>query len=282
MTESPDDTSFLTNVAVISVTYNSAAVLPAMLASLPDGIETIIVDNASNDDSANIASQAGITVVPMESNLGFGTACNAGAAVTQAKWLFFLNPDAQLQADVRSFFEQAEAQDNAAAFNPRIVDSKGRERIRMRSVIAKGGCEIINAEDGVMSVPVLSGSALIVSREKFEAVGGFDEQIFLYHEDDDLSLRLSQKFGPLLRLSSLTVLHAGDESVAHSKEGRAFKCYHEAKSRRYVMEKHVGGFSHLRTLIKAAARVLRIGSLFDAQCRAEAVAYWKGATGRDL
>ena len=70
---------------LIVVAYNSAAVLPQMLASVPPGVPVIVVDNASSDGSAEIAEVAGAQVIRLAKNAGFGPGCNRGAAAASTE-----------------------------------------------------------------------------------------------------------------------------------------------------------------------------------------------------
>ncbi|MGL4242872.1 MAG: glycosyltransferase family 2 protein, partial [Beijerinckiaceae bacterium] len=84
-------------VTAILVSFNSAAVIGAALASLPPGMPAVVVDNASSDDSAAIAEAAGATVIRNARNLGFGVANNIGMRAAAAEWVLLLNPDATLR-----------------------------------------------------------------------------------------------------------------------------------------------------------------------------------------
>src|SRR3954447_25337995 len=90
------------DVAYVVVTFRSAAdiaaCLDAIAADRTAGQPIVVVDNASDDASAALAMahSSQPTVIVRDVNDGFGTACNAGAAATDADALFFVNPDAFL------------------------------------------------------------------------------------------------------------------------------------------------------------------------------------------
>jgi GT2 family glycosyltransferase len=86
-------------------------------------------------------------------------------------------------------------------------------------------------------VPWVSGAALLVRREAFDTVQGFDEKFFLYFEDIDLCLRLRERFGPVVWAPEVTVLHHRGRSAA-KEPGRAARAYRE--SQRWFWEKHRG------------------------------------------
>jgi N-acetylglucosaminyl-diphospho-decaprenol L-rhamnosyltransferase len=176
-------------LSVVVVTHNSraavAAALPALWEQLADGDDLIVVDNASADGTLETvrAIAPAATIIETGYNAGFAAAANAGARAASGELLVFLNPDARPA--------------------PGFVDA-----IRASGYDAWMG--LVTAGDGMNSgggvlhftgiawagqttqrePAFLSGACLAVPRERFEAVGGFAADYFLYHEDVDLSLRL--------------------------------------------------------------------------------------------
>ena len=93
-------------VSVVIVTYrNTAVIVPCLNAvaeitvSIP--IEVIIVDNASPDDTVDVARAAApqAKIIKQSQNGGFADGCAAGAAVARGRWLLFLNPDTLIAAE---------------------------------------------------------------------------------------------------------------------------------------------------------------------------------------
>ena len=89
----------MNQVTIVTVAYNSEQVLPAMLKSLPSEVDLILVDNAKMEDAELKRLQAlrSFQYIACETNLGFGAACNRGAAMAKTEFVFFLNPDATLE-----------------------------------------------------------------------------------------------------------------------------------------------------------------------------------------
>ncbi len=263
---------------IISVSYNSAAVIGAMIAGVPEGVRLIIVDNGSTDDCVQIAENAGAKVIKWVENQGFGRACNAGARAADSEFLLFLNPDAVLQPGCIAALENAaDIYGNASAFNPRIAGSTGSRYFKRSSPLLprkdwmKRGWPDSNCE-----VPVLSGAALFCRRAAFDAVNGFDPEIFLYHEDDDLSLRLKAMCGPLMFVHSAMIQHEGGHSSPRSPEIAKIKSYHLARSRVYAMRKHGRPFAFLGGLWSGITKLISPVVLFSARKRAQALAFMQG------
>ena len=230
----------ISQITVVTVAYHSMAVLPDMLASLPVGMPVVIVDNApsAEPELETLAQTFGAQLIRNEKNLGFGAGCNRGAAAAQTPFVMFLNPDATAEAGCfDALLDAAARYPQAAAFNPRTLDGKGRVSFKRRSNLLPNHKRISAPPQQDTEVPVLSGAAIFTPRAMFDQVGGFDEDIFLYYEDDDLSLRLSQ-LGPLMHIPGAVVRHNDGHSTARSPATARFKAYHLARSRVFAQIKH--------------------------------------------
>jgi N-acetylglucosaminyl-diphospho-decaprenol L-rhamnosyltransferase len=192
-------------VATVVVSHNSAAHLPALLSAMLDqtgpGDELIVVDNLSCDGSAAVARAAGdrVTVIETGANLGFGGGCHVGADATDAPLLFFLNPDSVPEPGCLDRLR------NAAAAHPTwgawqaVVLMDGGDRINTDGGIVHftgigwaGHCgePVSSLRRAPSTAGFPSGAALMIRRELWTALGGFEADYFLYCEDLDLGLRL--------------------------------------------------------------------------------------------
>lgn len=227
-------------ISIIIVTYNSAAVIGECIQSIPQGCEIIVVDNDSKDESATIASNLGAKVLRNESNVGFGTACNYGAASASGEFLFFLNPDARLKPDtVEKLLIAHEKYTSAGILAPRITDDGGNVFLRHRSVLywtAPWRRKYKPNADAV--IKYTQGSAMFFPRIVFDKVRGFDEKIFLFFEDDDICFRVRKAGYEIRYIHHSVVHHLQGVSTQPSFELRLFREYHSWKSRKYVCLKH--------------------------------------------
>lgn len=274
----PDEND-MSEITVVSVAYNSFDVLPGMAESLPAGVPLAIVDNGPDDGLRAWAEAAGHRVVVPPRNLGFGTACNLGAAGVATPFLLFLNPDARLRPDtLAALLAAAERHPEASAFGAALTDSEGRLSYKRRSRLAPrdgAGPKAVPRSDTV--VPALSGAAMMVRRAAFEAVGGFDPQIFFYYEDDDLSLRLRAGQGPLVFVPSAVVTHFSGQSSPPSAALSRFKGYHWARSRIHAARKHGAAFPRLSGFLNALWHLLAPRSWRSRERRNEAIGRLRGA-----
>ncbi|MNE18629.1 N-acetylglucosaminyl-diphospho-decaprenol L-rhamnosyltransferase [compost metagenome] len=267
----------VSDITVVSVCYKSDAVIGQMVASIPRETPIILVDNGKTNQFPSFLAEHAIHIETLEQNEGFGAGCNAGAAVAKTPWLLFLNPDAAIHpGSLDQLLSATHRYKDASAFNPRIVNSDGSEYFKRRSwLLPRNRYMPKGWPPADCAIPVLSGAAIFVSRELFLKANGFDPNIFLYHEDDDLSLRLSE-FGPLMFIRDAVVTHANGNSTARSPAVARFKAFHMARSRIYTGRKHKRPWPFLSTLIQALLLLLSPQALVSARRRGKAIGFLMG------
>ena len=221
---------------VISVSFNSGKIIEQMINSIPEDVPIKIVDNASSDDTQDILNNyENCDLIFNRLNQGFGRACNRGASESKTEFLFFLNPDATLKNNAISELEKfADKNPSMGAANPLIKNANGNSKLKMSSIIP---CKKLRQprinQPGEM--PVLTGGALFVRRKIFEDIGGFDANIFLYHEDHELCSRITKMGHSLWHVPSALAIHIGGNSSGRSSKIAEWKGYQMARSRYYVL-----------------------------------------------
>lgn len=264
---------------VISIAYNSATMLPAMLESAKGAAALVVVDNGSDDNSAALASEQGATLVRFDHNKGFSRGCNAGARVASTEFLFFVNPDVSLSSGCIAALEAAadEVKDLVAA-NPLILRANGRPDFKTRSILVPGSrSRRRNVPGARFPMHVLTGCALFCRREAFEAVEGFDPAVFLYHEDHDLAIRLARAGGSLWHVPQAVVQHNAGNGSARTDVVARLKGYHMARSRYYTMKKHGLPLPFLRTLLPAALGLFQPHNVVSRRRRSKYLGQVRGA-----
>ncbi len=261
-------------ISLITVTFNSAQVLPTLLRTIPQGVEVIVVDNASSDDSGTIAQAHGARLIKMRFNSGFAVANNRGAAEATRPYLYFANPDSWLQSGcLETLFETAQRRPDVVALNPSFSLSDGRRQFKRRGPVLPRRYHM-KPEAALTSGPVtiLSGAGLLVARDLFEQLGGLDEQIFLYHDDDDLSRRLAPH-GLLYLESDAKVVHDQGNATGRNPQVGFMKAFYQAQSKRYLLKKYGQGFGLWRLAAEALLKVLHPQNLMSRWRRAKTLGF---------
>ncbi len=230
-------------ITAIVVSYDSAEVLPACLDALAgEGVPAIVVDNASGDDSRAIAAATGARVIANARNEGYGRANNIGVAAAETPYVLIVNPDLELtKGAAAALLEAAERYPDAGMLAPRIVEPSGRIFLQPRSLLSpphlnRSGTMAI--PEGDACLPFLSGACLLIRRELFVALGGFDPAIFLFYEDDDLCRRMRDAGHALVHVNEAEARHGRGRSTAPSPQRRFKARWHLAWSEHYIARKY--------------------------------------------
>lgn len=196
--------------------------------------EIIVVDNNSADGSVEHLGREfpKIRLIPLFENRGFGAGNNRGAAVATGEFLFFQNSDTLLLEDTPSLLAAImEADPGIAACGPRLVNDDNTFQLsfgsdlsflkewklrRMHSRLQKSDSSIRAKLESRYStrreVDWVTGAALMIRRDVFQGVGGFDETFFMYFEDADLCRRIRKLGLRVLYTPTSTVVHFGGNS----------------------------------------------------------------------
>lgn len=252
-------------VTAIVVTHDSAGVLPECLAALSaEGIVALVVDNASTDRTVALAESAGARVIRNAKNEGFGRANNTGVAAAETEFCLLVNPDLVLQPGaVSALMAAAGRYLDAGLYAPRIIEPDGRVFYQNRSLLTESVLRrpvagearaVVPAGDAC--APFLSGACLLVQRDLFLELGGFDPNIFLFYEDDDLCRRMLDRGRALVHVDGAVAVHARGQSST-PKPGRRYRArWHLGWSRVYIARKYGLKSDAMRTIATNAPKVL--------------------------
>lgn len=259
-------------VTAVVVSYDSAAVLPACLASLTnENLPTILVDNASQDGSPAVGEHWGAQVFRNARNEGFGRAMNIGIRAAATPFVLLVNPDLTLDPGAATLLiEAAIRYPDAAILAPRIVEPDGRIFFSNRSLLSPylhNAHGVKWAPEGDCCTPFLLGACWLVRREVILALGGFDPEIFLFYEDDDLCRRVIEAGHSLVHVHVAVARHERGASSAPAP-GRVFKArFHLAWSRLYVSAKWGLPDKPWPWAIRAALKWVGAAALFNRKRR---------------
>lgn len=230
-------------VSVVIVTYrNQADIGPCLRAAgqAAPGIpmEVIVVDNASGDGTVAAArAVAGTKVIERQANGGFAAGCATGADAATGQWLLFLNPDTVIAPDaVQALLDCAQEHPDTGIVGGRFVHPDGTTDPRSfwgrpspwsAACFALGlssllpGSRTFDPEapqpwsaDPAQErpVPVVSGAFMLVRRQLWDTLGGFDPVFFLYGEDADFCLRAAAAGCRPMVTARAVCQHAGGRS----------------------------------------------------------------------
>lgn len=236
-------------LSFIIVNYNVTELLRKCLLSIQkysDGLsyEVIIVDNDSPDQSWKelIREFSSFKFIAADANLGFAKANNRAVQHARGAWLYFLNPDTELEGYyLQEIIEFASMQKNFGSLGLRMHNAEGNFLPESKRAVP----DVINSfqklfigqktfgkksyyrddinENDIAPVEILTGANLLIRKETYLKAGGFDERYFMYGEDIDLCYTLLNMGLQNFYYGKFSVLHhKGESTVKDEKYLRNF------------------------------------------------------------
>lgn len=207
------------DVSIITVTYNSAASIADCLNSVraQQGMEheILVIDNASSDETVSVVRglEANITLIENRENVGFGRGCNQGFTASRGRYIYLLNPDAQLiGTDALATLCRALSEHKQWGMaGSRVLSATGEKKSPAttypdQSHVRKDFSQLPG------EIAWVVGASMMVKREVYAELGGFDPDFFLYSEETDFCLRLRERGYEIGLVEDAAVRHIGGAS----------------------------------------------------------------------
>jgi len=265
----------LPRVSVIVLNYNGLAFLNACFASLrqvnypKDKIEIIMVDNASTDGSVDYVKNNfnEVRIFRNDSNLGFSKGNNVGLREAQGEFILILNNDTCIDRDcIRAMVEVARFDDRVGIVAPKIyflrkegvINNAGSFLLWNGWAVDRGYGEIDKGQyDRVEEVFAACGACMLLRRTMLEDIGFFDENIFAYFEDTELSWRARLRGWRVVYTPRAIVYHV---HAGTSREWSPFFTYHVFRNKLYINLKQ-GSLRHaLRVILHSLKELCNINN----------------------
>jgi len=222
----------LNDITFIIVTYQSENIIKNCLDSLPKVSKKIIVENSNNINlEKDLRAKYDNIEVILSKNVGMGAGNNIGLKACKTKYAYVLNPDTKLNKDtmknlidtlnqVSDFTLASPLNDNQNIPNYKKADLKK------------------NISENILSVESIDGFSMLFNLKKFPDQNFFDENFFLYLENDDLCLRVKQKNEFVYVVKNSLINHIG--GIATNENLEYLRNWHWSWSKFYYSKKHKG------------------------------------------
>jgi len=206
-------------VSIVIVTYHSADVIGSCLDSIESAgsvsREVFVVDNASGDGTAELVrtKYPSVQLIANDSNRGFSAANNQAIPLCRGRYLFFLNPDAELAGGcLETAVRYMDENPRIGLAGTKVVNPDGsmQETISLRYPGQKHAADELKGLKG--SIACVLGASMVARADLIRAIGGFDEDYFLYGEDQELCLRIRQQGFEIGYIGEAVVRHIGGHS----------------------------------------------------------------------
>lgn len=268
------------DISIIILTYNSRSYIGKLLESLVSkyktqidngSLEVIVADNNSSDNTINKAKETkNVSVINNGDNFGFAKGINLASKYAKGKFLLFINPDSEfLRGDIFFLMQKFDDAEVAVA-GGEIVTVKGKKELSVGKFYnlfntfllsigleEKMGVRFSPNKDSY--VDFVSGGFMMVRRDVWEKLNGFDENFFMYIEDAEFCFRTKKIGKKVLFSNSATIRHVGQASGS-----RSFAILNIYRGLLYFHKKHQGTLSYYLTktlLIVKALLLVIVGKL---------------------
>lgn len=245
-------------LSIIIVSWNVSRQLRDCLdsldaAHLPDDWEVVVFDNASQDDSVSMVRQRFpmVRLIASEQNIGYAAGNNRAALTAHGEYLLFLNPDTLVsQSAIHQLLACMDDNPRIGACSPQLLLPDGSPQPYAFGgdptpgyLFRRGWNRLMHGaplHDWSISEPTavdwVSGAAMLVRQQAWRQTGGFDEDYFMYFEDNDLCLRMRQQGWRVLYQPQIAITHLGGSSSIQNDAIDSF--YH--RSLHLFYRKHYG------------------------------------------
>ena len=225
-------------ISVVIVNFNAGpGLVDAVRAAIVDAHEVVIVDNASSDGSLEMlesifGDSPKMRIVRNPTNQGFAKACNRGVSIASADFVFFLNPDCELEPGAMAcLLDAMQADAEVGMVGGLLLNPDGTEQAGGRRAVPTPWRSFVRAfglgrfskrwpklffdfhlhkeplPKAPIEVEAISGACMLVSRKAMLDVGLLDEEYFMHCEDLDWCIRFHRNEWKILFVPAARMLH---------------------------------------------------------------------------
>jgi len=232
------------DLTIIFVSYYSKELIEKPLKKINDDIQVLVVENSADlTVKQDLESKyPNVKVIIPKENTGNGGGINIGLNLVNTKYAFYLDIDTVPDdTTIPQLYAYANKIKNFSILGPSVNGFKYKEEFYNKK----------NTTDKVHSMNFMTGCALFFNMEIIKKIGFFDQNIFLYYEENDLYLRCLKQNKPIYLIDDAKIDHLGNSSSdkKFKHEIEVNRNWHLMWSTFYFHKKHYG-------LIKAYEKTL--------------------------
>ena len=231
------------NLTIVIVTLKSEHIIDECIQSIDSDISIIIVENSSNQNFKNYIEKKykNVSCILINENIGMGSGNNIGISKSKTDFVMILNPDVLLFEDtIDKLINAANVLENFTILAP-ISDNLDFPNYKINSNN--------NDHSEVFEVDSVDGYSMLINRSRINSISNiikdgkfFDENIFMYLENDDLCKRIIYNGGNIFIVPRAKINHLGSKAVdkKYENEVEFSRNWHWIWSKFYFNKKHFG------------------------------------------
>ena len=238
------------NLTFIIVSFKSGHVIHECINSLPNNSKIIVIENSLDEKfKKDLEDKYPNIKVIIQENTGMGAANNKGIKLCETDYAFVINPDVKFEKNsIDKLIDFSIIKNDYAILAP-ISDDDNHPNYRIKNK------SLSNQELNYLNVDSVDGFAMLINKKKFKDNYYFDENFFLYLENEDLCLRKIKEGESIYVLKTAKINHLGGKSSStiYSKEIEYSRNWHWMWSKFYFNKKHYG---YLYSLTKVFSNLI--------------------------
>ena len=236
------------NLSIVIVTLKSEKVINQCIESIGNDIPIIVVENSSNSTFKNNLERTfkNVKCVLSGKNLGMGPGNNIGIKLANTDYVYILNPDTTLEPNsLDELFLASEELNDFTILSPLCSDKNFPNYGISKKKIT------LNEENLPFAVDYVDGFSMLLKKSKFKNDNYFDENFFMYLENNDLCKKVIKEGGNIFIIPSAKINHEGAKTVDPKfyKELELSRNWHWIWSKFYFNKKNFGFFRAIRVCI---------------------------------
>ena len=225
------------DLTIVFVSFYSKNLIEKPINQIDKNIQIIVVENSQDEDLKSYLEKkySNVKVIVPKKNTGNGGGANLGLLNAKTKFVLYLDIDIELSTQtIKTLYEYANKLDDFSILAPKIDGVQYKEKFYLKK----------NILENVDSMNFITGCALFFNMEVMKKIGFFDENIFLYYEENDLYLRSLNKNYNIFLINEAKIKHLGNQStdLIKKEEIEINRNWHLMWSTFYFHKKYSGFF----------------------------------------
>ena len=243
-------------VTVIMVSFHSKDLIEKTISFINKEIEIIVIENSNSSQCKELLEKkySNVKVILSEENLGNGAGINIGLKKTNTKYAFYIDIDTEIQKDtIRNLLDAAEKTPDFALLAPLVENYEYKKTDYYQ--------DISSEDSSQRRMNFVPGCAMFFNIEKIKEIGFFDENFFLFFEENDIYMRCHKNNLKIYLIKSAKIIHTGEKSVdkKFNENVELIRNWHLMWSKFYFYKKHFGVFvAYKNTLGHLVSGVIKL------------------------
>jgi GT2 family glycosyltransferase len=226
------------DLTIIIVTFNSSLVIKSCLEKINfEKYQVVVVDNASADNTVEIVSKnfSQAKIIKSEKNIGYGRGNNLALREVKTEFSLILNPDAFIyEKDIENALEILKKDEKIALASTKIFNNEEAFQ------------NYKNSEKEFSETHFIVGGVMFMRSSIFQKIGFFDEDYFMFAEDNELSDRAIENGFKNIIINSSKAFHIGGASSKKSAKNTYRRFWHLGWSKSKYKSKRKGKLNFIR------------------------------------